>query len=53
MMQAATLPPAGHKADVTKTVKYSRFGANKKRGAFLKIGCVQKGTLLAGPERGR
>ena len=52
-MPAATLPPAVHKADVTQAFKYSRFGANKKRGAFLKIGCVQKGTLLAGPERGR
>jgi len=49
MMPAATLPPAGHKAGVTQTFKYSRFGANKKRGAFLKIGCVQKGHCWRGP----
>jgi hypothetical protein len=31
--RAGTLPPAGHRADVTKTSKYSRFRANKKRRA--------------------
>ena len=51
-MQAATLPPAGHKADVTKTVKYSRFGANKKR-VHSQDWLRAEGTLLAGPERGR
>jgi hypothetical protein len=52
-MQAATLPSASHKAGVTQTVKYSRFGANKKRGVHFQGWLREEGTLLAGPERGR
>jgi hypothetical protein len=37
-MRAGTLPPAGHRVDVTQTNKYSRFGANKKRGCIFNIG---------------
>src|SRR5690242_4652822 len=33
-MRAGTLPPAGHRAEETKTTKYSRFRANKKSRAF-------------------
>jgi hypothetical protein len=51
-MQVATLPPAGHKASVTQALKYSRFGANKKRGAFFQMAACGR-RLLAGPEGGR
>jgi len=50
-MQAATLPPAGHKAGVTQTVKYSRFGANKKRGVFPRF--AVGGKEVAGGARER
>src|SRR2546430_16188096 len=41
-MRAGTLPPAGHRADVTKTTKYSRFRANKKSRAFLVLPLIQR-----------
>src|SRR6267143_3915163 len=47
----ATLPPAGHRADVQQTIKYSRFGANKKRGTFSRWGAGE--TLIAGGARRR
>jgi hypothetical protein len=44
-MRAGTLPPAGHKADVIKTTKYSRFRANKKRGAHFEASQLTEGRL--------
>src|SRR5882724_4872579 len=44
----STKQPAGHKADVTKTNKYSRFRANKKIRAFVSVTALLRRVAAQG-----
>jgi hypothetical protein len=54
VLRAGTLPPAVHRADVTKTSKYSRFRANKKIGTFSSVtACSTRVAARGGREENR